>query len=259
MKILNHTSNIFAILWNGNWCKKNNDWEEDALYGMIRKHQPNAIIVNNTGTSARGAVGNPEIDSVTFEQGRPTPMDREGMPKYLAAEMCHTMNEHWGFGENDFNYKSAAHLIETLCSCRKVGANYLLNIGPKGDGSIPLLQEAMLLTVGEWINKTGACIYKGKPCGVLGDGKNFALEAEGKLYFFVSDLTISGNENVTVAGGGAGEKCFTGVSAKIKNVRWVDNGEKLDFEQDADTLKINCTAYPYGTSLVVRIAEAEIE
>ena len=250
---------IGGFWFDGNWWKKNNDWEEDALYGMIRKHQPNAIIVNNTGTSARGAVGNPEIDSVTFEQGRPTPMDREGMPKYLAAEMCHTMNEHWGFGENDFNYKSAAHLIETLCSCRKVGANYLLNIGPKGDGSIPLLQEAMLLTVGEWINKTGACIYKGKPCGVLGDGKNFALEADGKLYFFVSDLTISGNENVTVAGGGAGEKCFTGVSANIKNVRWVDNGEKLDFEQDADTLKINCTAYPYGTSLVVRIAEAEIE
>jgi alpha-L-fucosidase len=250
---------IGGFWFDGNWWKKNNDWEEDALYGMIRKHQPNAIIVNNTGTSARGAVGNPEIDSVTFEQGRPTPMDREGMPKYLAAEMCHTMNEHWGFGENDYNYKSAAHLIETLCSCRKVGANYLLNIGPKGDGSVPLLQEAMALAMGDWINKTGACIYKGRPCGVLGDGKNFALEADGKLYFFVHDLTISGNENVTVAGGGAGEKRFAGVKGKVKSVRWVDNGEELDFTQEGDEFKVNCTAYPYGTSLVVRIAEAEME
>lgn len=250
---------VGGFWFDGNWWKRNNDWEEDALYGMIRKHQPNAIIVNNTGTSARGAVGNPEIDSVTFEQGRPTPMDREGMPKYLAAEMCHTMNEHWGFGSADFNYKSSASLIETLCACRKVGANYLLNIGPEGDGKIPFMQEALLHTVGEWIRKTGACIYKGKPCGITGEHKNFALAADGKLYFFVHDLSIDGNSNVTVAGGGAGEKLFRGVKGNVKKVRWVDNGQELGFVQDGDALKIDCTGYPYGTNLVVRIAEAEIE
>ena len=120
--------------------------------------------------------------------------------------MCHTMNEHWGFGGADLNYKSSASLIETLCSCRKVGANYLLNVGPEGDGKIPFMQEALLYTIGEWVKKAGDCIYKGKPCGVLGENKNFALEADGKLYFFVHDLTIIGNENVTVAGGGAGDK-----------------------------------------------------
>ena len=41
---------------------------------MIRRYQPDAIIVNNTGLDARGEVGNPEIDSVTFENGRPEPM-----------------------------------------------------------------------------------------------------------------------------------------------------------------------------------------
>ena len=250
---------VGGFWFDGNWWYKERDWEEDALYAVIRKHQPNAIIVNNTGTSARGAVGNPEIDSVTFEQGRPTPMDREGMPKYLAAEMCHTMNEHWGFGGADFNYKSSADLIETLCSCRKVGANYLLNVGPEGDGKVPYMQEALLLTVGEWIKKTGECIYEGKPCGVLGEGKNFALSAGGKLYFFVHNLTINGNENVTVAGGGAGDKLFTGVKGNVKSVRWVDNSEELEFKQDGENVTVNCTKYPYGTSLVVRIAEAEME
>jgi alpha-L-fucosidase len=250
---------IGGLWFDGNWWYKDRDWEEDALYAVIRKHQPNAIIVNNTGTSARGKVGNPEIDSVTFEQGRPTPMDREGMPKYLAAEMCHTMNEHWGFGGADINYKSSASLIETLCSCRKVGANYLLNVGPKGDGSVPLMQEVLMLTLGEWIEKTGGCIYKGRPCGVLGEHKNFALEAEGKLYFFVHDLSIIGNSNVTVAGGGAGDKLFTGVKGKIKSVKWTDNGESLAFTQDGENVTIDCTGYPYGTNLVVRIAEAEME
>ena len=250
---------IGGFWFDGNWWKREKDWEEDALYGMIRKHQPKAIIVNNTGASARGAVGNKEIDSVTFEQGRPTPMDREGMPKYLAAEMCHTMNEHWGYGSADLNYKSSASLIETLCACRKVGANYLLNIGPEGDGGIPLMQEALLGAIGKWIEKTGDGIYKGKPCGVLGEHKNFALAAGNKLYFYVHDLAIDGNSNVTVAGGGAGEKLFTGVNGKIKSVHWTDNGEALGFKQDGSNLTIDCTGYRYGTNLVVRVAEAEIE
>ena len=250
---------IGGFWFDGNWWYKDRDWEEDELYAVIRKHQPNAIIVNNTGTSARGAVGNPEIDSVTFEQGRPTPMDREGMPKYLAAEMCHTMNDHWGYGGADLNYVSLAHLIETLCACRRVGANYLLNIGPTGKGDIPKMQEALLYGIGEWINMVGGSIYKGKPCGVIGsNGKNFALKADGKLYFFVHDLTISGNEHVTVAGGGAGEKLFTGVEDKISSVRWIDNGKELAFKQDGTSLTIDCDGYPYGTNLVVRVAEADI-
>ncbi len=249
---------IGGLWFDGNWWYKDRDWEEDKLYAVIRKHQPNAIIVNNTGTSARGLVGNPEIDSVTFEQGRPTPMDREGMPKYLAAEMCHTMNAHWGFGGADFNYKSLAELIETLCSCRKVGANYLLNIGPTGDGDIPLMQEALLHGIGGWINKTGNAVYEGRPCGVLGKGKDFALHANGKLYLFVHNLSITGNENVTLENGGKGPRSFKGLQDKVARVRWTDNGEELSFTQNGGEITVDCTGYPYGTDLVVRVAEAEL-
>ena len=213
---------IGGFWFDGNWAKKNHDWEEDALYGVIRKHQPDAIIVNNTGTSSRGEAGHPELDSVTFEQGRPTPMDREGMSKYYAAEMCHTMNGHWGYGHSDLHYKSLAELIETFCACRKVGANYLLNVGPTGEGEIPLMQEALLRGIGEWISKTGNAIYEGKPCGVLGQGKNFALKCGNKLYFYVHDLSITGDSNVTIEHGGAGEKTFTGVKETIKSIRWTD-------------------------------------
>lgn len=251
---------IGGFWFDGNWAKpKGFNWEEDELYAVIRKHQPDAIIVNNTGTSARGEAGNPELDSVTFEQGRPTPMDRDGMSKYYAAEMCHTMNAHWGFGHSDLNYKSLASLIETFCACRKVGANYLLNIGPTGEGEVPMMQEALLLGIGEWIKKTGDAIYEGKPCGVLGQGKNFALKKGNKLYFYVHDLGIVGDSNVTVEFGGAGEKTFTGVNGKIKSVRWTDCDEELSFTQDGETVKIDCTGYPYGSNLVVRVAEAELE
>ena len=119
-------------LWfDGNWSKKGADWQEDKLYAMIRKHQPEALIINNTGIQEGGRLGNPEIDSVTFERGRPKPLDRRGHPKYVAAEMCHTMNFHWGIGARDFNYLSPAHVIEELCLSRRAGANLLMNLGPE--------------------------------------------------------------------------------------------------------------------------------
>jgi alpha-L-fucosidase len=66
-------------LWfDGNWSREA-DWKEDRLYGMIRKYQPDCMIINNTGLGHRGVWGHPEIDSTTFEQGLPQPIDRRGL------------------------------------------------------------------------------------------------------------------------------------------------------------------------------------
>ena len=253
---------IGGLWFDGNWSKPDDDWEEDALYKVIRKHQPEAIIVNNTGLQARGQTGHIELDSVTFEQGRPTPMDREGMVKYLAAEMCHTLNAHWGHGYADFNYKSLPDLIEMLCSCRKVGANYLLNVGPTGEGEIPLLQEALLRGIGDWIRLGGSSIYDGKPCGIYGaeeNARDFALRIGDKLYFYVHGRAVIGGANVTVEGAeGVGGRVFTGVAGKIKSVKWTDSDEAVPYSQEGDHLTVQFAGYPYGKNLVVRIAEAEL-
>lgn len=252
---------IGGLWFDGNWSKPDSDWEEDKLYAVIRRHQPQAMIINNTGLGKRGETGHPEIDSVTFEQGRPTAINREGMPKYVAAEMCHTMNAHWGMGALDFNYKSLPHLIESLCACRKVGANYLLNVGPDGEGEIAKMQQALLDGIGAWIDACGNAIYKGKPCTItaLGSDKNFALKDQNKYYLFIHDLSIVGDNNVTVEGGGSGPRSFTGMPANIKNIRWIDNNENLEFNADGDKLTINCTGYEYGKNLVVRVAEVTVD
>ena len=248
---------IGGIWFDGNWSKPGADWKEDRLYGMIRKNQPEAMIINNTGLDARGAVGNPEIDSVTFEQGRPAPMDREGMPKYVAAEMCQTMNRHWGIGKDDFAYMSPAEIIENLCACRKVGANYLLNVGPTAEGEIPAYEEAALARAGDWVRLCGDLVYDGKPAAVKGQGEDFALEAGGKTYLFVHNLAIAGHGNVTVGLGGAGPRAFGGLHQKISAARWLDNDEALSFTQDTESglFCLEATGYPYGVNLVVRVAE----
>lgn len=61
---------IGGFWFDGNWSKPEEDWELDELYGVIRKHQPEAIIVNNTGLDEPGVFGHREIDCVTFEQGQ---------------------------------------------------------------------------------------------------------------------------------------------------------------------------------------------
>ncbi|RKN79199.1 alpha-L-fucosidase [Paenibacillus ginsengarvi] len=253
---------IGGLWFDGNWSRPDADWKLNELYGMIRRHQPEALIINNTGLSHRGELGHPEIDSVTFEQGRPKPMDRSGMSKYVAAEMCETINDHWGIGAGDFMYKSVPHLIESLCACRKAGANYLLNVGPTAEGRILTLQQAMLETLGQWFAVNGKPIYEGKPAEAEGEGSNFALETtDGKLYLFIHHLKISGHAAVTVEGGGPGEKTFTGLRREVESVRWLDNGEELEFTQEtaAGTFRFKATGFPYGVNYVVRVAEVTLK
>ena len=252
---------IGGLWFDGNWSKKGADWQEDKLYAVIRKHQPDALIINNTGIQEGGRLGNPEIDSVTFERGRPQPLDRRGHPKYVTAEMCHTMNFHWGIADRDFNYLSPAHVITELCRARRAGANLLMNLGPHAQGKLPEYESAAFERVGDWIRLHGGNagpIYQGRPTSIQGQEEDFALELNGDLYLFIFDLTATSN---TMAHGqppsrGPGKRVFINVDKPYRTAEWLDNGEKLKIESDstARKLTLHATAYPYGTNTVVRVA-----
>lgn len=250
---------VGGLWFDGNWSKPHGtDWKLDELYGTIRKYQPEAMIINNTGLSEGGKIGHPEIDSVTFEQGRPTPMEREGMEKYVAAEMCQTLAQHWGYSPLDIDYKSPRVLIDNLCASRKVGANYLYNIGPTAAGEITEFDTLMLKTFGGWMKRAGRVMYDGRPCEVRSVGAgDFALEMDGKYYLFIHNLSITGDANVTVARGNEGPKAFCGIHRKVKQVRWLDTNEKLTFTQDKKSglFTFFATGYAYGTMQIIRIAE----
>ena len=249
---------IGGLWFDGNWARGDADWRLDELYAMIRKHQPDAMIIENTGLHNHGKIGHPEIDSVTFEQGLPHPIDRTGHPKYVAGEMCQTTNNHWGYAKLDFNYKSPKELIETLCACRKLGANYLMNVGPDKNGNMTKLQEAMLEVIGQWMDIHGEAIYKGKPCGVTtAEKKDFALGNKADhLYLFIHDLGIVADPNVIEHRDFKTPRIFANIKQKVKRIEWMDNQEDLLFDQDLETgtLTLHPTHYPYGMDLVVRVA-----
>lgn len=256
-----HYGTIGGLWFDGNWSRKQADWKEDRLYATIRKYQPEAIIINNTGLNARGEAGHPELDSTTFEQGLPIAPNRAGWPKYLAGEMCETINGHWGIGARDFRYKSPADVIEHLCHCRKVGANYLLNIGPTAAGRVPDYESALLRIVGQWIKATGNVIYDARPLTAGCQGRDFMLRDGAKCYYFAFDLSRQGDAHVVTQGGGNGLRPIEGLSVRIRSGKWIDTGEPARFTQSDDNAMavLHCLGYDYGSDVVVRVAEFDID
>lgn len=246
---------IGGFWFDGNWSRPGVDWRLDELYGMIRSHQPEAMIINNTGLHKPGEVIHPEIDSATYENQSGEPMDRRGHDKYVAAEICETMNSHWGIARDDYAYKSVADLIKRLAEARKVGANYLLNIGPEGQGRIPDLERATLERMGAWTRLYADALYEPVPCAVECSGKDFVLRSGDCLYWFVFDLETLGHADVTVRSGDELRRTAKGIMEPIDTVRWLDDDTRLEFSQSDAGLSVEFSGYSYGENRVVRVAE----
>ena len=239
---------IGGFWFDGMWDKPNENWQEDRLYGTIRKYQPEAMIINNTGLSAQGKTGHKEIDSVTFERGKPCFVDTTEKP--IAGEMCQVLNDHWGYAKEDCNYKSVKELIENLIDCRACGCNFLLNTGLKGNGEVNGTDKCLLQEIGKWVKINRGFIYGAKPTKTK--AKNAQVLTDGEKYYAViKNVGMSADPNVALAGGAARVK-FT---KRIKSAKWLDSGEKIAVNKDNS---FAVTPFEYGRSYSARVAEIEI-
>lgn len=250
---------IGGLWFDGMWDAEV-DWEEDALYGTIRKYQPEAMIINNTGLMELGKLGHIELDSVTFERGKPQPINMEGSPKYIASEMCETMAEHWGYAKNDLKFKSSTTIIEELAECRRYGANMLLNVGPKGDGMLRTMDAAILEAVGTWTSTYEEAFRTPKPTTIAIEQKpkDFLLQEGKNYYLFCHDLPSYIDMNVSKGGKVLYEEVFP-FDQKIQSVTWMENGEALPFEQENGKTTIHTNPFDYGNNFVVRVAKIVCE
>jgi alpha-L-fucosidase len=80
-------------------------------------------------------------------------------PESRPWETCQTMNNSWGYNSSDNNYKSADTLIRQLVEIVSKDGNFLLNIGPKGDGTVPAQSATILGKMGEWMDIFSESIY----------------------------------------------------------------------------------------------------
>lgn len=249
--------------FDGDWQKKKADWKLARLYKTIRKYQPQAIIVNNTGLKNSGKISNQEIDVVTYERHTPKQINHgDKKEKYVAGEISLTMNQHWGYAKNDLDFKSPKEIIESIAHARKIGANILLNIGLTGSGKIPLMNRALMKTIGKWTKMAKPALYKTRPDPKIkssGQKKDFVLNGVQYKYLFIHDLGIVGDKNVVLGGEGNHLRSFVGIYRQIKQIRWLDNKKTIPFRQDIvrGLLTVNAAGYTYGYDWCVRVAQIQ--
>jgi alpha-L-fucosidase len=119
--------------------------ESEALIRMIHRLQPDCII--------NSRVGHGLGDYGVQEQKVPDSGDTKPW------ETCMTINGHWGYKKNDFNWKSPEVLVRHLIDIASKGGNFLLNVGPNGQGIIPAPSVERLQAVGNWLKVNGEAIY----------------------------------------------------------------------------------------------------
>jgi alpha-L-fucosidase len=136
--------------WNHDWGKKTDDF--------VRSLQPRIIVNNRVDSGRAGMEGFSADEHARGDYGTPEQtIPPNGMPG-KDWETCMTMNDTWGYKASDSNWKSARTMIRMLCDIASKGGNFLLNVGPKGDGTIPAESVERLRRMGAWMRVNGEAI-----------------------------------------------------------------------------------------------------
>jgi alpha-L-fucosidase len=108
-----------------------------------------------------------------------------GLDEYW--ETPQTLNKTWGFSKYDTLWKSPEDVIRRLVGVVSRGGNYLLNIGPKGNGEIPDTTIKIFRKVGLWMERNSESIYgtTANPFGELSWG--YCTVKGSRIYLFVRD------------------------------------------------------------------------
>jgi alpha-L-fucosidase len=183
---------------------------------MVFKLQPD-IIVNNRN-KLTGDFSTPEQQIKAESDGR-------------AWESCMTLNGSWGYQAADDEWKTPKTIVKNLVSCSRDGGNYLLNIGPRGDGSIPEPSVHVLETVGAWMEKHGDTIYGSDPCQPRRSSYAMFTRKGNTLYMHVHAWP---GDTLALAG----------LLVPVKSIRVRATGERVRFQQDK--LRVSMTGLPHA-------------
>ena len=126
---------------HGFWWDMNVQRHVDpSINRMIRSLQPKAVI-NNRGYD-EGDFGTPERD---YDKG----VDEVLTFQRVTEANQSVGTESWGY-RKDEDYYTDRHLMRSIDKFLARDANYLLNVGPMGDGTIPPEATAILKRIGAW-------------------------------------------------------------------------------------------------------------
>ncbi len=210
------------IMWYDGWWPFNAEgWQAEKMNEMVSKIQPHIIFNGRNGLP--GDFSTPEGHISAPSPWRPW-------------EACMTLNDHWGYYRHDDNWKSADTIIEMLANVADGKGNLLLNIGPRGDGSIPEKSVQILKKLGNWMKDNGECIF-----GT--DIFTFDLRERGEHrgdWITQGPVTARGNSLYIIAKHWPGGDFFiTGLECAVRSITLLGkNPVQFSFKQTGGKLSV---------------------
>jgi alpha-L-fucosidase len=191
------------IFLDGEWEQDYKAWRSEELAHWLYHESPvkNTVVVNDRWGQSRGIWGD------VYES-------EYGGGKYTTPN--HPWQEDRGIGhsygynraETIYDYDSRDELIKTFSGVIGGGGNFLLCVGPTGDGRIPVIMQERLLQVGEWLEVNGEAVYgtTASPFWPRQFDWGTVSKKPGKLYLHVHNSQVS-------------ELVIKGISARIAEAK----------------------------------------
>jgi alpha-L-fucosidase len=107
-------------------------------------------------------------------------------PLGVPWEACMTFTKSWKYVPNEV-YKPTSMVIKMLLDVVSRGGNFLLNVGPKPDGTFPEEAVIRLKEIGAWMKVNGEGIYATRAIAPYGEGnvRYTSTKDKSTVYAFV--------------------------------------------------------------------------
>jgi len=157
-ELLTNYGKIYELFWDVNV----DEFNDPSINDYVRSLQP-GILIND-----RGPVG---WDYKTPERRVP-----DGKAFSVPTEGNSSFGrESWGY-KTDEDYYSDKYLMQSLDKILAMGGNYLLNVGPKPDGTFPEENLASLKVIGDWYARVKEAFTDTYPASYMVDKDEMFME-----------------------------------------------------------------------------------
>ena len=124
--------------------------QSKELYELVHKLQPNCMV--------SGRLGNGWYDFAVMADNT-YPEGALQAPWQSAASMFDETWSYRSWQERGDKHVKAMEKLRSLINVVSHGGNFLLNIGPRGDGSVVEFESEVLKEIGAWLKENGEAIY----------------------------------------------------------------------------------------------------